>query len=65
MANIKPFCNHERFQMFCQFCKRIFEADSTDEVYSLVLEHEKECPRRGEEINKIVSGFSSDASKET
>jgi len=34
--------DHERFQVFCQVCFKPFEADTVEEVFQAVAEHEVE-----------------------
>jgi hypothetical protein len=54
--------DHERFQMFCRVCFKVFEADTLIEAYQKVSEHEiemtdlvaqgKRHPRTHEEIKE-------------
>lgn len=41
-----PYCDHERFQMYCRFCNEQFEGDSAGEALLRVMEHERDCPKR-------------------
>jgi len=48
------FCDHEVFQVFCQFCFKKFEAKTREEAIDLVVKHEKDkCDKKKEVIEKI------------
>lgn len=40
------YCDHEVFQMFCQYCYRRYEEDTIAQALAKVEEHEQECPKR-------------------
>ena len=42
--------NKERFQSFCAYCTRVFEADTAIQAIRATEEHEKTCPRKPKEV---------------
>jgi hypothetical protein len=38
--------DHDRYQTFCRFCQRKFEADTLDEAVALAREHERKWADR-------------------